>query len=135
MIFFLLLQIDLDKMQLIKPFFGELRRSYRPAFWLHCRKSFNYYYFQWKIHKLQVTRVFFSTSFPPPPNSVCKLLRLFGFSGFSQVDNQLPNSVFQSVVYPKVVSYDVIRKYGLKPCLEGTIVRKRKTDYERDVYK
>ncbi|XP_065221412.1 intermembrane lipid transfer protein VPS13A-like isoform X2 [Planococcus citri] len=96
--------VDLDKMQLIKPFFGELKRTYQPAFWLHCRKSFNYYYFQWKVHKFQV-------------------------------DNQLPNSVFQSVIYPKIVSYDVIRKYGLKPCLEGTFIKKRSSDYERDVYK
>lgn len=52
-----------------------------------------------------------------------------------QIDNQLPNSSFQTVLYPKIVPYDVIRKHGPKPCIEGTILKKRNTDYEKNVYK
>ncbi|KAF8773523.1 Vacuolar protein sorting-associated protein 13C like protein [Argiope bruennichi] len=48
------LQVDLSKMQMIKPFFGQLRRFYSPAFWLQLRKSPYQTYAHLKIHRFQV---------------------------------------------------------------------------------
>nr|XP_018900199.1 PREDICTED: vacuolar protein sorting-associated protein 13A-like isoform X1 [Bemisia tabaci] len=57
-------QIDFEKMQMTKPFFGELRRFYNPAVWFQLRKSDHYIYWQCKIHKLQVDNQLPEAIFP-----------------------------------------------------------------------
>jgi len=49
-----LMHIDLEKMQLIKPFFAELRRVQNPAIWMQYRRSPRQVYVHWKLHHLQV---------------------------------------------------------------------------------
>lgn len=48
------LQVDFAKMQMTKPFFGKLRRTYSPGIWLHCRESATLSYLQGYVHKIQV---------------------------------------------------------------------------------
>lgn len=45
-------------MQMTKPFFGKLRRTYSPGIWLHCRESTTLCYLQGYIHRIQVLIVF-----------------------------------------------------------------------------
>lgn len=41
-------------MQMIKPFFGQLRRSYNPAIWNRCRMTSKNTTMLFKIHRIQV---------------------------------------------------------------------------------
>lgn len=41
-------------MQMIKPFFGQLRRSYNPAVWSRCRMTSKNTTMLFKIHRIQV---------------------------------------------------------------------------------
>lgn len=41
-------------MQMIKPFFGQLRRSYHPAVWSRCRMTSKNTTMLFKIHRIQV---------------------------------------------------------------------------------
>jgi vacuolar protein sorting-associated protein 13A/C len=50
-----LMHIDFEKMQLIKPFFAEVRRIQNPAIWLQYRRSPRQVYLHCKLHHLQVS--------------------------------------------------------------------------------
>ncbi|XP_050533946.1 intermembrane lipid transfer protein VPS13A-like [Daktulosphaira vitifoliae] len=67
--------VDFDKMQMIKPFFGQLRRLYNPAVWSHCRFTAKNNIFQFKIHRLQVDNqlsncTFKTALYPTPANKI-----------------------------------------------------------------
>ncbi|GFR31245.1 vacuolar protein sorting-associated protein 13 [Trichonephila clavata] len=85
------LQVDLSKMQMIKPFFGQLRRFYSPALWLQLRKSPYQIYAHLKIHRFQV-------------------------------DNQLPDAVFPTVLHPGTTPQYVVRRSGPKPFFESALL-------------
>lgn len=97
------LHIDLEKMQMTKPFFSELRRSYSPGVWLQFRKS--------------------------DTNTYChlKLTRL-------QVDNQLHEAVFPSVLYPAPLPPH-LRSRDVKPCIEIVTLKQFRPNINQDVYK
>ncbi|GIY87409.1 vacuolar protein sorting-associated protein 13 [Caerostris extrusa] len=79
------LQVELSKMQMIKPFFGQLRRFYSPALFAPTRKSpLTKPYAHLKIHRFQV-------------------------------DNQLPDAVFPTVLHPGTTPQYVVRRNGPKP--------------------
>ncbi|XP_011865236.1 PREDICTED: vacuolar protein sorting-associated protein 13A-like isoform X2 [Vollenhovia emeryi] len=48
------IDVDFTKMQMTKPFFGKLRRTYSPGVWLHCRESTTLCYLQGYIHRIQI---------------------------------------------------------------------------------
>ncbi|CAG9132598.1 unnamed protein product [Plutella xylostella] len=58
------IHIDLEKMQMTKPFFSELRRTYNPGIWLQLRKSETHTYLNLKIHRLQVDNQLNDAIFP-----------------------------------------------------------------------
>lgn len=65
------IHIDLEKMQMTKPFFSELRRTYNPGIWLQLRKSDTYTYCHLKLQRLQIDNqlneaVFPSVFYPAP---------------------------------------------------------------------
>lgn len=65
------IHIDLEKMQMTKPFFSELRRTYNPGIWLQLRKSDTYTYCNLKLQRLQIDNqlneaVFPSVFYPAP---------------------------------------------------------------------
>ncbi|XP_042202978.1 vacuolar protein sorting-associated protein 13C-like isoform X2 [Homarus americanus] len=58
------LQVDLSKMYMTRPFSGKLRRSKRPALWLHYRHSHHYTYASTQIHRIQVDNQLMDAVFP-----------------------------------------------------------------------
>ncbi|GBP39679.1 Vacuolar protein sorting-associated protein 13 [Eumeta japonica] len=58
------INVDFQKMQMTKPFFCELRRSYHPGIWLQFRKSNTYSYLHTKVHQLQVDNQLHDATFP-----------------------------------------------------------------------
>ncbi|KAG8198773.1 hypothetical protein JTE90_007083 [Oedothorax gibbosus] len=85
------LQVDLGKMQMIKPFFGQLRRFCSPAVWFQLRKSPYQTYTHLKLHRLQI-------------------------------DNQLPDAVFPTVLHPGTTPQYVVRRTGPKPFFESAFL-------------
>ncbi|XP_037798990.1 vacuolar protein sorting-associated protein 13A-like isoform X1 [Penaeus monodon] len=57
-------EVDLAKMYMIKPFSGKLRRTKRPAVWLHYRHSQHYSFASAQIHRLQVDNQLLDAVFP-----------------------------------------------------------------------
>uniref|UniRef100_T1J6X9 Large ribosomal subunit protein uL13 n=1 Tax=Strigamia maritima TaxID=126957 RepID=T1J6X9_STRMM len=53
-----------NKMQMTKPFFGPLRRSYFPAFWCQCRQSQHQIYVHLKLHRIQIDNQLSDAIFP-----------------------------------------------------------------------
>ncbi|KMQ97580.1 vacuolar protein sorting-associated protein 13a [Lasius niger] len=51
-------------MQMTKPFFGKLRRTYSPGIWLHCRKSTTLRYLQGYVHRIQIDNQLSEAIFP-----------------------------------------------------------------------
>ncbi|CAB3254386.1 unnamed protein product [Arctia plantaginis] len=98
------IHIDLEKMQMTKPFFSELRRTYNPGVWLQIRKSDTYTYCHMKCQRLQI-------------------------------DNQLHEAVFPSVLYPAPISNDIRSNRGLKPCIEIVALKQHRPSLNQDVYK
>ncbi|XP_064292158.1 intermembrane lipid transfer protein VPS13A-like [Plodia interpunctella] len=98
------IHIDLEKMQMTKPFFAELRRSYNPAVWLQLRKSDTYTYCHLKLQRLQL-------------------------------DNQLNEAVFPSVLYPAPLPSEARCSLGLKPCVEIVALKQHRPSLNQDVYK
>lgn len=49
-----LLQADLNKMQMLKPYMGALRRRYNPGIWFNYRASEHHMSFHAKVQKVQV---------------------------------------------------------------------------------
>ncbi|XP_072752571.1 intermembrane lipid transfer protein VPS13A [Anoplolepis gracilipes] len=58
------IDVDLAKMQMTKPFFGKLRRTYSPGIWLHRRESRTLCYLQGYIHRIQVDNQLSEAVFP-----------------------------------------------------------------------
>ena len=102
--FFLLsVQIDFEKMQMTKPFFGEIRRKHRPAIWIQYRRSKHMSLFHFQLHRLQI-------------------------------DNQLHDAEFPTVLFPVPPPTTSSSKYYPKPAFEMGYLKK----YNRgcnDVYK
>ncbi|XP_028156941.1 vacuolar protein sorting-associated protein 13A-like [Ostrinia furnacalis] len=98
------IDIDLEKMQMTKPFFSELRRTYNPGVWLQFRKSDTYSYFHMKVQRLQI-------------------------------DNQLNEAVFPSVLYPAPLPPEARSNRGLKPCMEIVALKQHRPTLNQDVYK
>lgn len=98
------IHIDLEKMQMTKPFFSELRRTYNPGVWMQIRKSDTYTYCHLKSQRLQI-------------------------------DNQLHEAVFPSVLYPAPIPNDIRSNRGLKPCIEIVALKQHRPSFNQDVYK
>ncbi|XP_047103973.1 vacuolar protein sorting-associated protein 13A-like [Schistocerca piceifrons] len=96
--------VDFEKMQMTKPFFGELRRRYSPGIWLQFRKSDHQVYIHFKIHRLQI-------------------------------DNQLPDAVFPTVLYPKSLPQHIARRVGIKPCIDIAVMKRYNPLHNQDIYK
>ncbi|EFN62404.1 Vacuolar protein sorting-associated protein 13A [Camponotus floridanus] len=58
------IDVDLTKMQMTKPFFGKLRRTYSPGIWFHCRESTTLCYLQGYIHRIQIDNQLSEAVFP-----------------------------------------------------------------------
>lgn len=97
------IHIDLEKMQMTKPFFSELRRTYNPGIWVQLRKSDTHVYCHLKVQRLQI-------------------------------DNQLPEAVFPSVLYPAPLPADM-RNSEQKPCIEIVTLKQYRPSLNQDVYK
>ncbi|KAK7790642.1 hypothetical protein R5R35_006536 [Gryllus longicercus] len=52
-----------------------------------------------------------------------------------QVDNQAHDAVFPTVLYPVPVPPHIIRRSGVKPCIEVAIMKRHHPSYNQDVYK
>lgn len=69
------IHIDLEKMQMTKPFFSELRRTYNPGVWMQLRKSESFTYLHLKLQRLQIDNQLMEAVFPsvlyaaPPPEA------------------------------------------------------------------
>lgn len=107
-------------MYMTKPFSGKLRRTKRPAVWLHYRHSLHYSYISTHLHRLQVYTLFITMTCLWL--SYIKILRfLEGLKCFDsllintffvlKVDNQLMDAVFPTVFYP------VNENASSQPCL------------------
>lgn len=94
------IHIDLEKMQMTKPFFSELRRTYSPGVWMQYRKSETLSFFHLKLHRLQI-------------------------------DNQLSEAVFPSVLYPA----PDLRLAEPKPCVEIVCLKQYRPSLNQEVYK
>lgn len=97
------IHIDLEKMQMTKPFFSELRRTYNPGIWMQYRKSDSLSSFHLKLQRLQI-------------------------------DNQLNEAVFPSVLYPAPLSPD-LRSAEPKPCIEIVCLKQYRPSINQEVYK
>ncbi|XP_026736347.1 vacuolar protein sorting-associated protein 13A-like [Trichoplusia ni] len=98
------IHLDLEKMQMTKPFFSELRRTYNPAVWLQLRKSDTFTYCHLKFQRLQI-------------------------------DNQLHEAVFPSVLYPAAIPADIRSSKGLNPCIEIVALKQYRPSLNQDIYK
>ncbi|KAJ2950879.1 hypothetical protein O0L34_g5239 [Tuta absoluta] len=98
------IHIDLEKMQMTKPFFSELRRTYNPGVWLQLRKSDTFTYCHLKFQRLQL-------------------------------DNQLNEAVFPSVLYPAPLPQNLRNNREIKPCLEIVALKQYRPTLNQDVYK
>lgn len=112
-------------MQMTKPFFGKLRRTYSPSIWLHCRKSTTLCYLQGYVHRIQVracTCVYVRVC------SQCIRNNIFSCRQSLQIDNQLSEATFPVVLYSSLqktfLNYAGNRK--LKHCLEFSYLKQRK---------
>lgn len=98
------IHIDLEKMQMTKPFFAELRRTYNPGFWMQLRKSDTHTYMHLKMQRLQI-------------------------------DNQLHEAIFPSVLYPAPLSSSVRGSPPPKSCIEIAVLKQQRPSLNQDVYK
>ncbi|XP_059052964.1 intermembrane lipid transfer protein VPS13A-like [Achroia grisella] len=98
------IHIDLEKMQMTKPFFSELRRTYNPGIWLQFRKSDTYTYCYLKVQRLQI-------------------------------DNQLNEAVFPSVLYPAPLPAELRSNRDFKPCIELVALKQHRPSLNQDIYK
>lgn len=108
-------------MQMTKPFFGKLRRTYSPGIWLHCRKSATLGYLQGYIHRIQVRTV----------HAYACVHDVFFYNDILvilQVDNQLSEATFPVVLYSNL--HKTFQNYAgnckLKHCLEFSYLKQRK---------
>lgn len=58
------IHMDLDKMQMTKPFFAELRRTYNPGLWMQIRKTDTMTYTHLKCHRFQIDNQMHEAIFP-----------------------------------------------------------------------
>lgn len=52
-----------------------------------------------------------------------------------QIDNQLHEAVFPSVLYPAPIPNDISSNRGLKPCIEIVALKQHRPSFNQDVYK
>lgn len=97
------IHIDLEKMQMTKPFFSELRRTYNPGIWMQYRKSDSLSSIHLKLQRLQI-------------------------------DNQLNEAVFPSVLYPAPLPSD-LRLAEPKPSIEIVCLKQYRPSLNQEVYK
>lgn len=57
-------QIDFEKMQMTKPFFGALRRKHRPAVWIQYRRSKHMSLLHLQLHRFQIDNQLHDAEFP-----------------------------------------------------------------------
>ncbi|XP_015437338.1 PREDICTED: vacuolar protein sorting-associated protein 13A-like [Dufourea novaeangliae] len=95
-----LIDVDLVKMHMTKPFFGKLRRTYSPGIWLHCRKSVTLTHLQGYVHRIQVDNQIRNTTFPV---------------------------VLYSNLQKSVINY--AGNHKLKHCIEFNCLKQRKLNY------
>ncbi|XP_046398302.1 vacuolar protein sorting-associated protein 13C-like isoform X1 [Ischnura elegans] len=96
--------VDFEKMQMTKPFYGELRRRHYPGLWVQYRKSENQSYLHFKVHRFQV-------------------------------DNQLHDAVFPTVIHPTPIAQRIVQRFGSKPCIEVLLMKRHRPTENQDVYK
>ncbi|KAG8227036.1 hypothetical protein J437_LFUL013823 [Ladona fulva] len=185
--------VDFEKMQMTKPFYGELRRRHYPGLWLQYRKSENQSYLHLKVHRFQVTIMISLTNKEEgiivvkeelekqkkkersksefyvghylqrerereragKENEVnkmilslgkftflvnicnvhsCLFLTVFNWT-YLQIDNQLHDAVFPTVLHPTPIAQRVVQRYGTKPCFEVLIMKRHRPLENQDVYK
>ncbi|KAE8750068.1 hypothetical protein FOCC_FOCC003192 [Frankliniella occidentalis] len=104
-------QVDFEKMYMTKPFYGELRRRYNPAFWMQLRRSEHLTYCRMSIHRLQLDNQQPSAHFPtvlcPAPGSGA----------------------------PAPAPAQAARRALLKPCVDLLVLRRARPAYRQNVYK
>jgi len=54
---------------------------------------------------------------------------------YAQVDNQLHDAVFPTVLYPTPVPQHIVRRVGMKPCIEVAVMKRHRPAQNQDVYK
>ncbi|KAL4233205.1 hypothetical protein ACF0H5_007889 [Mactra antiquata] len=86
-------EADLNKMQMLKPYMGALRRIYNPGIWFNYRTSLHHMSFHARIQKVQL-------------------------------DNQLPDAYFPTVLHPCPTPVYIVRKKGQKPFIEMGMMRR-----------
>ncbi|XP_059475627.1 intermembrane lipid transfer protein VPS13C-like [Neocloeon triangulifer] len=83
-----LFHVDFEKMQLIKPFFAEVRRIQNPAVWLQYRKSSRQVYVNWKIQQVQIDNNLMEAESPvlisPKPNMKSAMQPCFDLKALCQ---------------------------------------------------
>ncbi|XP_052120649.1 intermembrane lipid transfer protein Vps13-like [Frankliniella occidentalis] len=98
-------------MYMTKPFYGELRRRYNPAFWMQLRRSEHLTYCRMSIHRLQLDNQQPSAHFPtvlcPAPGSGA----------------------------PAPAPAQAARRALLKPCVDLLVLRRARPAYRQNVYK
>ncbi|KAK3591108.1 hypothetical protein CHS0354_035920 [Potamilus streckersoni] len=64
-------EVDLGQMKMLRPYIGDLRRTYNPGLWFSYRQSKHHVSFQAKIHRIQIDNqlsdAYFPTVFYPSP--------------------------------------------------------------------
>ncbi|XP_076670615.1 intermembrane lipid transfer protein VPS13A isoform X2 [Andrena cerasifolii] len=96
-----LIEVDLAKMHMTKPFFGKLRRTYSPGIWLHIRNSMSLTHLQGYVHRIQVDNQVRNTTFPV---------------------------VLHSNLQKSVINY--AGNHKLKHCIEFACLKQRKLNYD-----
>lgn len=112
-------QVDLEKMYMTKPFYGELRRRYSPALWLQVRRSEHLTYCRASVHRLQLDnqlpRAHFPTVLCPAPAA--------GSAGGN------PGSS------ARAARHAAARRGLLKPCVDLLVLKRARPAFNQDVYK
>ncbi|XP_014674951.1 PREDICTED: vacuolar protein sorting-associated protein 13C-like [Priapulus caudatus] len=88
------IEVDFSRMQMVKPFFGQLCRTYSPAVFFTCRKSEHQTCIGATLHRLQI-------------------------------DNQLNDAVFTTVLSPILNKQYVAKQGGSGPFLEFTMLSRK----------
>lgn len=104
-----LIEADLGKMEMMKPYRGRLRRTYNPALWLQLKQSQHNTYLHAKIHRIQVDNqlsdAYFPTVFHPYhlPSYVAKKSGPKPFVEFAVARRQVAESNLDTFKYVKLL--------------------------------
>ncbi|KAL3882618.1 hypothetical protein ACJMK2_028943 [Sinanodonta woodiana] len=97
-------EVNLDQMKMLRPYIGDLRRTYNPGLWFSYRHSKHHVSFQAKIHRIQI-------------------------------DNQLSDAYFPTVLYPSPVPAYIVKKKGHKPFLDFCFMRRTVPENNVDTFR